>query len=397
MISKLPLACLVLSLGAAPVLSQSELPATELVPATMELGPADAQAALERSLGSLVRTQNDEGSWGSAVCDDINELGFAPATYYAWQQAASSLGVLALLRAKPSEEIDAALRRGANWLCTGPMAHRGSNWDVDSTWASLYGFSSLVELAKDGRFAGTDLGAAIKARGLQFYDDLVLRQTLDGGWAYYDDPPFTQKPTWATSFCTALVLPALLDAAELNWRVDPLVAERAQALVERCALPNGAYTYSFNMRPRSFGGESINQIPGSLGRTQVCNWALHRAGVERITPALLRRSLGDFFEHHSFLDMARMRPIPHEGWFANAGYFYFFAHYYAARVIELLPEEEREPWRRKLRYAVAKTLTDDGACSDFMSSGYQVTAGTSFASLVLMTGLQDPKAPNEKN
>jgi hypothetical protein len=188
-----------------------------------------------------------------------------------------------------------------------------------------------------------------------------------------------------------------LDAADLKWPVDPKVAKRAQELVERCALPNGAYTYSFNMRPRSFGGESINQIPGSLGRTQVCNWALHRAGVERITAKLLRRTLADFFEHHPFLDMVRMRPVPHEGWFANAGYFYFFAHYYAARVIELLPDAEREPWRRKLRFAVAKTLTEDGACSDFMSSGYQVAAGTSFASLVLMSGLQDPKTPKGGN
>ena len=259
---------------------------------------------------------------------------------------------------------------------------------MDSTWASLYGFTALVATSKDGRFSDADLLAKMRGRALEFYEDLVVRQTIDGGWAYYDDPPFTQKPTWATSFCTALVLPALFDAKELGWPIDEQVITRATKLVERCALPNGAYTYSFNFRPRSFGNESINQVPGSLGRTQVCNWALFRAGSERVDHDVLRAGLRNFFEHHTYLDQARMRPIPHEGWFANAGYFYFFGHYYAAQVVELLPEAEREPWRRKLRYAIAKTLTPDGACSDFMSSGYMIIASTSFATMTLQMGLR---------
>ena len=56
-------------------------------------------------------------------------------------------------------------------------------------------------------------------------------------------------------------------------------------------------------------------------------------GVERITPEVLREGLENFFRYHQFLDHARTRPIPHEGFNANAGYFYFFGHFYAAKVI----------------------------------------------------------------
>ena len=43
-----------------------------------------------------------------------------------------------------------------------------------------------------------------------------------GGWAYYDDPPFTKQPTWATSFCTALVLPTLSRAGAVGVEVPAL-------------------------------------------------------------------------------------------------------------------------------------------------------------------------------
>lgn len=380
--------------GTQPEPDPESEPATEelVQHAPQELGVQEGREALARTIAFLLKSQNADGSWATSVCDDINELGFAPDTYYAWQQAASALAVLALSRAPRNAEVDFQFVHGTQWLCGTRMAHRGSNWDVDSTWASLYGFAVLTEIAADERLSAVEYAEPLRRRALEYYADLEKRQTLDGGWAYYDNPPFTVKPTWATSFCTALVLPALVDARALGWPVDGDVIDRARTLVERCALPNGAYAYNFNLIPRSHGGTSIDQVPGSLGRIQVCQWALSRAGVERITSDLLAEGLDHFFVEHPYLDMVRMRPRPHEGWFANAGYFYFFGHYYASRVIELLPETEREPWSRKLRFHIAKTLTDEGSCSDFMSSRYQITAGTAFAALALASGLPAEEA-----
>jgi hypothetical protein len=355
-----------------------------------------AREVLDRSLGFLVSRQNEDGSWGPGFPQDLNDIGFAWESYYAWDQAASAVVLTALLRAPETPERRAALERGFEWLCSTRLAHRGSNWDVDSTWASLYGFTAVVRAASDARFAGDTWSEKLERRGLEYYADLAARQTLEGGWAYYDDPPYTAKPTWATSFCTALVLPSLVEAKDdLGWAIDSKLLSRAVDVVERCALPNGAYSYNVNTLRRGHGGESIDQVPGSLGRIQVCNWALQRCGVKRITPDLLREGLEAFFRYHSYLDHARLRPIPHEGFFANAGYFYFFAHYYAAEVIGLLPEEEREEWFHRLWPHLIKTIGSKGSTSDYGSSSYMVNAGTGFAVLAL-SGVRTKSAATSK-
>ncbi len=356
-----------------------------------ELTPEQAREYLDRSLSYLVTSQNEDGSWSTHVNTHLSETGFAWQTFYAWQLGAHGLATLGLRAAPSSPEVDAALEKAIRWLCTTRMPVRGADWDVDSTWGSLYGFSACVEAATDVRFQSEEWQAMLKKRGMEFFADLKKRQTPDGGWAYYDNRPFTQRPTWATSFCTALVLPALKQAIDLKWEIPEYVPKLALRLVKRCHLPNGAYAYDYRPVQRGWGGESINAVKGSLGRIQVCNLALATWDVEFVTEDKLREGLANLFEHHIFLDTSRMRPIPHEGFYANAGYFYFFAHYYAARVIELLPEEEREGWHRKLRFHVAKTIKEDGSTSDFLTSGYMITGSTAYASMVLSMGL--PKEP----
>ena len=96
-----------------------------------------------------------------------------------------------------------------------------------------------------------------------------------------------------------------------------------------CRRPNGAFAYDLRPVPRSFAGESIDTVKGALGRIQVCHWALTEVGDASVSVDDLRRGLGLFFAHHEFLATARMRPIPHEGHYANAGYFFLFGHEYA--------------------------------------------------------------------
>ena len=64
--------------------------------------------------------------------------------------------------------------------------------------------------------------------------------------------------------------------------------------------------------------------------------ALLAAG-EKIPEEKLTAGLDNFFRYHRFLDIARNRPIPHETFYYNSGYFYLFGHYYAARLIQKLP------------------------------------------------------------
>ncbi|MAF64703.1 MAG: hypothetical protein CMJ84_03455 [Planctomycetes bacterium] len=367
--------------GAAPPSAPPSAP-------TAAAAAAEARAGLERSLSWLLETQNADGSWGHPFPDHPGDEGFAWDTYYAWQMAAHGLACMALVEAPATVERSAALGRALEWLTTAPLPMRGSDWDVDSTWASLYGFAACVRAAGDARVSDSELAAAVRERGLEYYADLERRQTPDGGWAYYDAPPFTARPTWATSFCTALVIPALLSARdELAWPVDSERIAHAVEAVRRAARPNGAFAYDVSIVPHSWTGTSIDGVKGSLGRIQVCLWALRKAGVGWATDDRLREGLASFFEHHRFLDLVRLRPIPHEGHYANAGYFYFFAHLYAARVIGSLPEAEREAWFAPLRHHVLKTLADDGSASDFLTAHYMITASTSYAILVLSASL----------
>ena len=77
-------------------------------------------------------------------------------------------------------------------------------------------------------------------------------------------------PPSATSFCTALVLPSLIEAREAGLDVGAGTIERAKRYLRRCALPNGAYSYDLTPVDRLSGVEHINLVQGSLGRIQVC-------------------------------------------------------------------------------------------------------------------------------
>ncbi len=368
-----------------------ETPATPAAPNAVRptLDAATARATSDRCLAWLVANQRESGAWGESTPGSLTEVHFAVETHYCWQVAASCLAVMALLEAPAAEARDAALVKGLTWLATTRLPRRGSHWDSDHLWPALYGVVASVAAFENPRLAErADLREKIAGRAREWVALLVANQAPLGGWAYYDDPPWTSRTKWATSFCTALVLPALADAKRLGWLEDQRVITRAIRYLERCRLPNGAYQYSLDPIPWFTGGEDINQVKGSLGRIQVGNWALHTLGRPIIDAAALREGLTAFFDHHRFLDTARMRPIPHEGHYFNAGYFYNFGHYYAALAIERLPDDEREAWHARLRPHVVKTIRADGSTSDFLHSSYMLVGATAYSALTLEAGLR---------
>lgn len=368
---------------------ERELRPANDVPATMN--EEQARAALARSLAFITTSQNPDGSWCGSAPDSLMELGFSPETYYTWQLGAVELTLMALMQCEETPERRAALDKGMQWFCTTRLPARGDDWDVDYMWPSLYGVVCAVDALDDPRFASAEWQKKIETRGREFMAILERSQVPEGGWGYYDDPPFTNRPKWATSFATATVLTSLEVAGKRGWYADPKLRDRAIAYVAGCALPNGAYEYDLNPIPRAGVGESINSVKGSLGRIQICNWSLRRCGIKSVTDDKLREGLGYFFEHHRFLDVARMRPVPHEAYYANAGYFYFFGHYYCALAINELPQAEREAWHAKLRPHLVKCQYADGSTSDFLHSRYDILASTSYAAMALDLGLAKAK------
>jgi len=350
------------------------------------LGRADVQRGLDQAVDHLLAAQNEDGSWGSWANPE-SEFWSNPYSHYSWIAATTGLAVMALMEQEDRSEVEDAVDRGLDFLLEQPPLKRPSDWDVDNTWGLVYGLDSVVgalrhpRLEKDGRVP------RLRAKAELFIAQLEETQSVSGGWGYYDFETRAARPSWATSFQTAVALLALLGARDLGLEMDDTVIPRATAALERCLLPTGAYTYSVMAVPGPGGLERINQVKGSLGRIQVCNLALVLAGSERVTHDMLLDGLDAFFEHHRFLDVARKKPYPHEAYYQNSGYFYFFGHYYAARVLELLTGPERARFETRLAREILKTQESDGSMWDYYMNSYHRSYGTAFGAMTLQRTL----------
>lgn len=355
------------------------------LPAERTATRAEAIAGIAKGTAYLLDSQEENGAFGHWRHPDT-EFWTNIGTHYAWQEATTGLAVIALLdilerdaipASIPRARIVSALERGVDHLTEHAAVKRPSDWDTDNVWAYTYGLAALTRAAGWSGFAlqaHAERRAGIRKTGEQLLQLLNSYQTPSGGWAYYADETLARRPAWATSFVTAAVVMGMFDAIELGWKVDEKRLARGIEAIKRCKLPNGAYTYSVQLFPSPGQLDNIDQIKGSLARIQVCNLALCRAndfefntGVSRYT---LESGLGHFFKDHRFLDVARRKPIPHEAYYYNSGYFYFFGHYYAASVIERLPKKQRGKWIPRLWYEILKTQSGDGSMWDYWMHEY---------------------------
>src|SRR5262245_39363600 len=296
------------------------------------LHPTEMQVreSMQKAIDFLLKDQNPDGSLGSAR-NASDEFWSNPETHRSWTVATTGLACMALSQSAPTEapkatrteKIESAYDRGIDYVLKNALVKRPSDWDVDNTWGYVYGLQILARAYREPRYRDTPRQAEIRRIGQLVLEKMRKSQTPSGGWGYYDFDATTHPGSWATSFMTAVGVLAMVDAKESGFDVDPKMFEAARKALRRCRLPSGAYTYSVEAVPSPGGAEWIDQVKGSLGRIQVCNLARLRAG-DPISTEELVKGLQVFFKEHRFLDCARMRPIPHEAYYLNAGYFYFF-------------------------------------------------------------------------
>ena len=345
---------------------------------------AEIQKSIDRGVKFLLKTQNPDGSWGTHADSRPFQI-FAPipGAHHAFRAATTSMCVSALLETESTDsEVVMAIDQAEVWLTKKlPRLKRATGDAIYNVWGHAYAIQALVRLhqrkgLKDEhreRLAGLIRGQ------LEMLDRY---ESVDGGWGYYDFRAQARKPTGSSiSFVNSTVLIAMKEAQNIGIEPTAKVVKRAIAATKRQQKPDFTYLYGEYLDKRPM--RDINRPGGSLGRSQCCNAALRMWGAEDITDNVLKTWLVRLYVRNGWLSIGRKRPVPHEAWFAVAGYFYYYGHYYAAYCVEILKEEERQPYREMLAKIILRHQEPNGCWWDYTLYGYHQQYGTAFAIMTL--------------
>jgi hypothetical protein len=360
---------------------KQDVPAKPPQPAPV--APADLEAAIRRGVAFLVASQNADGSWGTAErTKSLNIMATVPGSHQAFQTGTTALAVAGLIDAgADTPEAKRALERGEAWFMDHlPKLRRATPVELYNVWGHGYGILALAKMHRATHDA--ERKRRIEDLIRDQFDRLTRYESVDGGWGYYDFKVGAAHPsTDSTSFVNAAVLHAFYQAKVIG--VDPpeKIVKRAVAATERQRLPGDTYLYGEELKYQPARG--INRPGGSLGRSQACNLALRLWGDSTITDAVLKTWLDRLIVRNGWLSNVRKRPIPHEGHFQVAGYFYYFGHYYAAECIHQLPPAERPFYQDHLAHLILALQETDGSWWDYPLYNYHQPYGTGFALMTL--------------
>jgi hypothetical protein len=291
--------------------------------------------------------------------------------------------VLALIETGDgSPAAQGAIERGQNWLLEHlPSLRRGSPDALYNIWGHGYGVQALARLytLRAGDDALRERIRGVLSGQIELLDRFA---SVDGGWGYYDFRAQTQRPASdSTSFMNGAVLIALRQAKEIGVELPAPMVQRAIDATLRQRKSDGTFLYGEYLKWQPM--HPINRPGGSLGRSQACNVALRQWGDAKITDEVISRWLDQLFARDLWLDLGRKRPVPHSSFYAVAGYFYYFGHYYAALAIDELPASERDRHFDQLVLRLMPLQEKDGSWWDYPLYNYHQQYGTAFALLSL--------------
>lgn len=355
--------------------------------------PRTPAEAIRRGADFLLAAQNRDGSWGSCDPCHVNEIYLGTvAAHDAFGQATSALCAMALMQLPEGDpRVRQALDRGLSHLAGQEPALRQTGDALYNVWGNLYALQCLARASADPRWPARH--GTFQAAARRQLESLERFQSALGGWGYYDFTYATRRPSGehATSFTTAAALVALDGARHAGMDVPETMTKAAVGFLASLRNGNGAYLYGDGHRfhPNS----TACKIKGSLGRSQSGEYALSLFG--KAGPSDTTRALENFFTYHHFLDIGRQRQFPHEAWYATAGYYYFFGHYYAACNIAALPGTERARFAPRLIAILTGTQEPDGSWWDFPMYGYSKAYGTGLA-LLALTAIHPPEPADQR-
>ena len=345
------------------------------------------ESSIRKGIDFLVSDQNKNGSWGSARnTKGLNIYAPVPGAHDAFRAAITAMCVTALIETDAAKnDIDAkkALDKGESWLLENLGSIRRANHDaIYNVWGHAYGISALAAMHKK-EISNPDRKSKIEDAIKHQIQMLKKYESVDGGWGYYDFRYQTKQPSSSSiSFTNSTALVALKSAEEIGIEVPERLTKRAFDATKRQQKPDFSYAYGEYLKLRPMRG--INLPGGSLGRSQACNIALRMWGDEKITDQVMDTWLDRLWARNGWLSIGRKRPIPHESWFAVAGYFYYYGHFYASLCIESLKDKENADYHKGQLAAVILPLQEkEGSWWDYPFYSYHRPYGTAFALMTL--------------
>jgi len=362
-------------------------------PEPQPVAAADLEAALGRGVQYLVEHQNKDGSWGSPALKGGVEIIAGIGSHHAFQAASTALCVSALIESgDQSPGVARALERGEAFLFEQlPNVRRHDPMLIYNVWAHAYGIQALVRMHErlpDDQPRRQRIRQLIQGQ----YEKLTKYESAEGGWGYYDFDAGTQRPaSSSTSFVNAAVLVAFDEADRIDASPPEKVLRRAIQMTKAQRLPDGSYMYGYYLR--YVPTHPINRPGGSLGRSQACSLALRLWGDREITDELLETWLDRLIARNGWLSMGRKKPIPHESFFAVAGYFFYFGHYYAGLCIGQLPAEKQDFYKHHLARVILDLQEADGSWFDYPLYDFHKAYGTAFAVMTLNSCRATPRRP----
>jgi len=312
--------------------------------------------AIDDGVDYLVGTQSADGSWGKGLeTSDHDVMAAVPGSHDAFRVGATALCVRALREAGERK----ASARGLKYLAAYDGLRRANRAEIYNVWAHLYALETLARAWAEDKVEAYKTAAERHLKRLEMYETFV------GGWNYYDFVYGTQKPSMEpVSFGTAAGLVALFEARKAGIAVPEPLVTRALARLREMKNPDGT------------------RANGSLGRTQSCYYALRLWNDAKISDQEIREGLERLIRDHRFIEIGRKRPMPHEAWYFTAGYYYYFGHYYAAKLIEAMPD--KGDYREQLSSFILPHQEPDGSWWDFHLFDYGKPWGTAFAIMTLL-------------
>jgi hypothetical protein len=348
-------------------------------------GAERLEASIQHGVDYLCNKQNKNGSWGSPRRTKALDIyAPVPGAHHGFRAAVTCMAVTALIQSGDQRpKVQQAIDRGEAWILKElPKVRRANATALYNIWAHAYSLQTLMLLQER---AGGDQEKSDKlAQYVRDQIELLTRyESVNGGWGYYDFTVGAKRPSSiVTSFSAATCVIELQRARKAGFEVPALVTDKAVASIKRQRKPDFSYLYGAHhwFKPMY----SINRPGGSLGRSQVCNLALRRDGDRGVTDQVFVDWLDRLFARKLWLDLARKRPIPHESYFAVAGYFVYYAYYYGSGCMLELPEEQQAFYKAQFTHLLLGLQESDGCWWDFPLYDYHQSYGTAFAIMTLV-------------